>query len=215
MNMINEIFRAFAPEYMKRYPHMPIQHKKAMDAIVNCRSGNLGTTIYRCTVCEQTHLVPRSCGNRHCPWCQHHKTQEWLEKQLNKQVPGHHFLITFTVPEEIRPIIRNNQTVAYNALFKASSQALKKLAADKRFIGTDLPGFTSVLHTWGRKLPYHPHIHCVVAGGGISKSRDQWIPSRQDMFVHTRPLQNGRRLSTHSSITISGLSNSMYFFKDL
>jgi len=185
---INEIFRTFAPEYIKRFPHMPIVHRKVIDAIVDCRSGKLGTTIYRCSECGQKHYVSRSCGNRHCPLCQYHKTQEWMEKQLNRQVPGHHFMITFTVPKEIRSIIRANQRVAYSALFKASSQALKKLAKDKRFIGTDLPGFFSVLHTWGRRLQYHPHVHVVVAGGGLSKERDRWIPSRQDLFVHTRPL---------------------------
>jgi hypothetical protein len=97
-------------------------------------------------------------------------------------------MITFTVPKEIRPLIRSHQKVAYNALFKASSQALRKLAKDKRFIGTDLPGFTGVLHTWGRQLHYHPHVHYVVAGGGLSKDREGWLPSRKDLFVHTKPL---------------------------
>ncbi|MCP4750669.1 MAG: transposase, partial [Proteobacteria bacterium] len=93
-----------------------------------------------------------------CPQCQYHKTRDWIGKQLNKLVPGHHFMITFTVLEEIRPIIRRNRKAAYRALFKASSQALKKLAADERFVGTNLPGFTGVLHTWGRQLQYHPRI---------------------------------------------------------
>ena len=178
----------FSDEYIERYPNMPIQHRKVISAIINCRSGSYGTTVFRCSQCGQKHFVFRSCGNRHCPQCQHHKTQQWLEKQLNKQVPGHHFMVTFTVPEEIRSIIRSNQNTSYRALFKASSQALKKLAADKRFIGTDLPGFTGVLHTWGRQLQYHPHIHYIVAGGGLSKNRDRWFPSRQDFFVHVKPL---------------------------
>ena len=188
MKTINEIVHKFSPEYIERYPHIPPSHRKVINAIVNCRSGRLGTTVYRCIECGERHYVSRSCGNRHCPLCQHHKTQAWLEKQLNRQVPGHHFMITFTVPEEIRPIIRANQSLAYSALFKASSQALKILAKDKRFIGTDLPGFFSVLHTWGRRLQYHPHVHVVVAGGGLSKNKDRWLPSRKDLFVHTRPL---------------------------
>lgn len=97
-------------------------------------------------------------------------------------------MITFTVPEEIRSLIRSNQNTTYRALFKASSQALKKLAADNHFIGTDLPGFTGVLHTWGRQLQYHPHIHYIVAGGGLSKNKDRWLPSRKDFFVHVKPL---------------------------
>jgi hypothetical protein len=123
----------FGAEYVERYPNMPIQHRKIISAIVNCRSGSYGTTVFCCSECGQKHFVSRSCGNRHCPQCQHHKTQQWLEKQLDKQVPGQHFMITFTVPEEIRSIIRSNQNAAYRALFKASSQALKKLAADKHF----------------------------------------------------------------------------------
>lgn len=188
MKTINEIFRGFAPEYIDRFPDMPQHHRKVIDAIINCRSGEYGTTVYRCSECGQKHFISRSCGNRHCPQCQYHKTQHWLEKQLNKQVGGQHFMTTFTLPEEIRPIARQNQKLVYQALFKASSQALKKLAEDKRFIGTNLPGFTGVLHTWGRQLQYHPHIHYIVAGGGLSEDRSDWLPSRKDFFVHVKPL---------------------------
>ena len=188
MTTINEIFRAFAPEYIERYPNMPGHHRKVIAAIINCRSGKYGTTVYRCLKCGQKHFISRSCGNRHCPMCQYHKTQAWLEKQLNKQVGGQHFMITFTLPEEIRPIARQNQKLVYQALFKASSQALKKLAQDKRFIGTSLPGFTCLLQTWGRQLQYHPHIHYIVVSGGLSENRDAWIPSRKDFFVHEKPL---------------------------
>ncbi len=185
---LNEIFRSFAPEYKARFPNMPSHHYKAIQAIIHCRSGSYGTTAYRCTECGQLHFIARSCGNRHCPQCQYHKTREWLDKQLQRQVPGHHFMITFTVPQEIRSVIRQNQKVAYQALFKASSKALKILAADERFIGTNLPGFTGVLHTWGRQLQYHPHIHYIVAGGGLSKDRNQWIPSPKHFFVHVKAL---------------------------
>jgi uncharacterized OB-fold protein len=187
-NRINEIFKAFAPEYIKRFPNMPKHHRKTIHAIVHCRSGTYGTTVYHCAECGHLHFIARSCGNRHCPQCQYHKTREWLDKQLARQVPVHHFMITFTVPQEIRSIIRQNQKVAYQALFKASSEALKKLAADERFIGTNLPGFTGVLHTWGRQLQYHPHIHYIVPGGGLSKDRNQWIPSPQHFFVHVKAL---------------------------
>lgn len=93
-NKINDIFRMFSAEYIERYPNMPIQHRKIISAIKNCRSGSYGTTVFRCSQCGQKHFVSRSCGNRHCPQCQHHKTQQWLEKQLDKQVPGQHFMIT-------------------------------------------------------------------------------------------------------------------------
>ncbi len=188
MITINDIFRNFAPKYIEHFPNMPRHHRKVINAIINCRSGEYGTTVYHCRDCGKRHFISRSCGNRHCPQCQYHKTQAWLEKQLKKQVPGQHFLITFTLPEEIRSLARQNQLTVYKAIFKASSLALKKLAKDKRFIGTNLPGFTGVLHTWGRQLQYHPHVHYIVAGGGLSDDRSGWIPSRKDFYVHLKPL---------------------------
>ena len=144
--------------------------------------------LYQCEKCGQLHRVYRSCGNRHCPSCQHHKTRQWLEKQIKRQLPGHHFLLTFTVPEKLRRFIRKNQRVAYSALFKASSEAIKKLAPDEHYIGGDLPGFFGVLHTWGRTLEFHPHIHYVVPGGALSTTDALWHPSRIDFYLPVRAL---------------------------
>ena len=157
MSTIQTIVGAFAHEYLERYPPLPPPHQKALSAIWNCQSGHYGHSLYRCQHCGQQHRVNHSCGNRHCPQCQQHKTQLWLQHHLQKQLPGPYFLITFTVPETLRHFIRSHQQIAYHALFKASSEALKRLAKDERFIGTDLPGFTGVLHTWGRQLQYHRH----------------------------------------------------------
>jgi len=206
MTTINEIFKDYAAEYIKRNPKMPKHHRKVIGAIINCRSGEYGKTVFRCSDCGQLHFIARSCGNRHCPLCQYHKSQKWLEKQLAKQVPGHHFMITFTLPEEIRQMARQNQQLVYQAMFKASSQALKKLAKDKRFIGTNLPGFTGVLHTWGRQLQYHPHIHYVVAGGGLSDDRSKWITSRKDFFIHIKPLSAIYRAIFMKEIKSAGLN---------
>ena len=96
--------------------------------------------------------------------------------------------MTFTVPETLRPFIRSHQRLAYQAMFHASSLALNRLATDERFIGTDLPGFTGVLHTWGRQLQYHPHIHYIIPGGGLSKDRSAWLPSRANFFVPVKAL---------------------------
>jgi Putative transposase/Transposase zinc-binding domain len=133
-------------------------------------------------------VIYRCCGNRHCPNCQHHKSYQWLINQSERQLPGHHFLITFTVPEQIRRFIRSNQRICYSALFKASADTIKKLALDDKYIGADLPGFFGVLHTWGRKMPYHPHIHYVVPGGGVSKSDGLWHPSRIDFFLPVKAM---------------------------
>src|SRR2546426_349615 len=188
MTTLRDIFTAFAPEYLERYPHLPLAHRKVISAIPQCQSGHYGHSLYQCQHCGGHHRVNHSCGNRHCPQCQQHTTQQWLEHHLGKQLPGPHFLLTFTVPETLRPFIRSHQRLAYHALFQASATALKRLAKDERFIGTHLPGFTGILHTWGRQLQFHPPIHYIVPGGGLSKDGAQWLPSRANFFVPVKAL---------------------------
>lgn len=181
---INEIFKMYAHEYIDQFGEdMPSVHRKVINAIINCRTGYYGYMIYQCEECGKKHVIYTSCGNRHCPGCQQHKTHLWLEKQIDKQLPGHHFLITFTVPSSLRLFIRSHQHVCYSALFKSSSDTIKKLAIDEKYIGGDLPGFFGVLHTWGRELTYHPHIHYIVPGGAFSKDDELWHPSRIDFFL--------------------------------
>jgi hypothetical protein len=189
MTTINEIFQTFGSEYLQRYFHlMPKAHRKVIDAITACRTEACGLALYECEKCGEVHRVYRSCGDRHCPTCQYHKSRQWLQKQMKRQLPGHHFLLTFTVPESLRRFIRKNQRVAYSALFKASSEAMKKLALDQKFLGADLPGFFGVLHTWGRTLEFHPHIHYIVPGGALSTSDGLWHPSRIDFYLPVRAL---------------------------
>jgi len=205
MTTIRDIFTAFAPEYLERYPNLPPSHHKVIRAIQQCQSGHYGHSLYQCPNCGGQHRVNHSCGNRHCPQCQHHKTQQWLAHHLDKQLPGPHFLLTFTVPETLRPFIRSHQRLAYHAMFKASSLALKRLARDERFIGTDLPGFTGVLHTWGRQLQYHPHIHYIVPGGGLSADRSAWLPSRANFFVPVKALSPIYRAIWKEEMCTAGL----------
>ena len=108
MTSINEIFRTFGPEYLQRYANsMPKTHRKVIDAMMACRTESCGLAIYQCETCAESHQLYRSCGNRHCPTCQQHKTRQWLEKQINRQLPTHHFLITFTVPEDGLRIVQS------------------------------------------------------------------------------------------------------------
>lgn len=188
MGAITEIFRIFGPEYLQKYPHMPRQHRKVIYAIINCRSGEYGAAFYRCEGCGGQHRVDRSCGNRHCPQCQYHKTRQWLETQLEKALPVNHNMLTFTVPSLIRPFCRANQQAAYGAMFKASSGSIKILLKDPRFVGTELPGLTGVLQTWGRMIPYHPHIHYIVPAGGISTDRKKWITARNNFYLPVKAL---------------------------
>jgi len=206
MTTISEIFRTFAPEYIASFgSSMPQEHKKVMDAIVECRTEAAGISVYECEECGELHRVFRSCGNRHCPTCQNHKTQEWLERQMERQLPGHHFMITFTVPEQLRSIIRSNQRLSYSALFATSSEAIKKLATDKKYMGGDLPGFFGVLHTWGRTLEYHPHIHYVVAGGAFSTVDNTWHPSRIDFYLPVMALSRIFRAKFKDEMIKAGL----------
>src|SRR4030042_7056538 len=189
MATLKQIFGDYGPEYIERFGDtMPGEHRKVINAIVHCRTEVFGATIYRCERCGQNHMVYRCCGNRHCPNCQNHKTRQWLEKRINLQLPAHHFMIPFTVPEKIRAFIPRHQRPCYTAMFAASSQTLKKLVRNEKFIGADLPGFFGVLHTWGRKMPYHPHIHYIAPGGALSKSDQRWRPSRKDFFLPVRAM---------------------------
>jgi hypothetical protein len=206
MTTINEIFRTFAPEYLRRYGHsMPQQHKKIISAIIECRTETSGSAVYRCEKCGRSHVAPCGCGNRHCPQCQHRKSRLWLERQMSRQLPTHHFLITFTVPEQLRFFIRSHQRPAYSALFAASSLAMKKLAPDPKFIGADLPGFFGVLHSWGSMLQYHPHVHYVVPGGAISSQDQSWHPSSQSFYLPVHALSRIFRAKFYDRMKKAGL----------
>src|SRR4051812_3045157 len=167
---------------------MPREHKKGLPAITPRRTRALGTVLYACESCGRTHTVGRSCGNRHCPTCQQDKSQAWLENQLDRLLPCPYFLVTFTLPAELRALARSHQRVVYAALFEASSEALRALAADPKFVGTERLGFVGVLHTWGRTLDYHPHVHYVVPGGGVSADGSRWLPSRANFLVPVEAL---------------------------
>ena len=206
MTTIKDIFTTFGPEYIQRFgDRMPADHRKVIDAIINCRTGHYGASIYQCTQCGKSHVVYRCCGNRHCPNCQHHKTRQWLQTQLDRRLPGHHFMLTFTVPENLRRFIRSHKRLGYAAMFAASSQTIKKLAADPKYIGADMPGFFGVLHTWGRQMPYHPHIHYIVPGGALSKSDGKWYCSRIDFFLPVKAMSKIFKAKFRDIIKSSGL----------
>ena len=179
----------YGAQYLALYgDRMPQIHKKTIQYICDCRNGSFGTILYACNDCQNIQPVPCCCGNRHCPTCQHDKADQWLHKQIDKLLPTHYFLLTITLPKGLREVVRSNQKIAYAAMFSCAHKALKKLAKDKRFIGSTRIGYLAVLHTWGRMLQYHPHLHLVIPGGAVSEKGDEWLSSRQDLFVHTKPL---------------------------
>ena len=189
MSAIQKIFQMYGPQYLTLYgDRMPKLHKKTIQDITECRSGSFGTILYTCEDCQTIQTIPCCCGNRHCPSCQQDKTDQWLHKQMQKLLPTHYFLLTITLPQGLRNVARSHQKIVYAAMFSCTHDALKKLAKDKRFIGSTRIGYLAVLHTWGSMLQYHPHIHFVIPGGAVSENGDQWLSSRQDLFVHSKPL---------------------------
>jgi Putative transposase/Transposase zinc-binding domain len=206
MGLIQEIFRTHGPHYLARFGSaMPHSHKKVVEAIMGCRTETNGCVLYQCEDCAEAHLVPRCCGNRHCPGCQQHKAYAWLARQLERQLPTHYFMLTFTVPEPLRPFIRRHQRIAYGALFDTSASSIKKLAADPKRLGADTPGFFGVLHTWGRCLQYHPHIHYVVPGGAFDSQTRYWHASSTAFFLPVRALSIIFRSKFRDAMAEAGL----------
>ena len=140
MGRLQELFRTHGPAYLERFgAAVPRMHQKVIAAITECRTEAAGAALHECDACGQKHVVPRSCGNRHCPCCQQGKGLQWLGRQRGRQLPGEHFLLTFTVPEPLRAFLRRHQKIGYGALSSASAGAVKKLARDPKYIGETSP----------------------------------------------------------------------------
>ena len=157
-----------------------------MWAIERCRTEALGGQLFACPACSVVRYSYHSCRNRHCPKCQHQQTQEWLEVQRGLLLPVPYFLLTFTLPSELRQIASQNQKLIYNLLFRASAQAAQQLAQDPRFVGGQI-GLVGVLHTWTRNLLFHPHVHYLAPGGGHEDGRT-WHPACKRFFLPVKAL---------------------------
>ncbi len=165
MVTLADIFQQFGAAYCAQFGHnLLYSHKQAMQAIVQCRTAALGGHVYRCTACDHTEYRYHSCRNRHCPQCQGDKAHQWLARQQEMLLPIPYFLLTFTLPAPLRLLARKQQKLIYNLLFRASAAATQQLAQNPRWLGGDI-GLVGVLHTWGRNLAYHPHVHYLVPAG--------------------------------------------------
>jgi hypothetical protein len=184
---VADIFRLHGPQYRAQFgARMLPSHLRAMQDIETCRTAIRGGQLYYCAHCDQQRYSYHSCKNRHCPKCQNEQANQWLQAQQSLLLPVPHFLVTFTLPEELRALARSNQKTIYNLLFRASAQALLQLAQDPRFVGACL-GMVGVLHTWTRQLLFHPHVHYIVTGGGWSAD-DHWRASRSHFLVPVKAL---------------------------
>jgi len=182
MPNLADIFIRYHDEYLRQFgPQLLPSHRRAMNDIIACRTQALGGSLYRCPSCERKHYSYHSCGNRHCPRCGHDAAEKWAQKQSARIPRLPCFLLTFTVPHELNGLIRSHQNDLYRLLFHASSQAFTKLCADPRHLGAQ-PGMLGVLHTWGRNMGYHPHLHFIVPAGGIN-AKGKWLPTRYPDFL--------------------------------
>jgi hypothetical protein len=183
-----EIFRRYGPQYQAKYgDRMLPSHRQVMRAIERCRTAALGGHLFYCQECDETQYQYHSCRNRHCPKCQNGKAQQWLEMQQDLLLPAAYFLLTFTLPSELRKLARSHQKLVYDLLFRTSAAAVQHLAGDPRFVGGQM-GMVGVLHTWGRNLSYHPHVHYQVPGGGLAADGQTWLPTRKNFLLPVKAL---------------------------
>jgi ssDNA-binding Zn-finger/Zn-ribbon topoisomerase 1 len=188
MSTLAEIIQQYGPAYQQKFNDRLLpSHRRALWDIAHCRTAAFGGHLYQCPDCQAQHYQYHSCQNRHCPQCQYQAGQEWLTKQQALLLPVPYFMVTFTLPEAVRPLARSNQRLIYDLLFRASAAATKALAWDPRYVGGQI-GMVGVLHTWGRQLTYHPHVHYLVPAGALAADGQQWLASRPNFLVPVRAL---------------------------
>lgn len=173
-----DIVRRHGPEYLARFgASMPCHYRRALDAILSCRTPERGGHLYECAECSHRHFGFHSCNHRSCPKCGGEDAADWEQRQKAKLLPVPYFMVTFTLPEELRRTCRRHPELLYRLLFNESAATLQEIAAGPRHLGVEL-GFVGVLHTWTRQLGYHPHIHYVIPGGGLRADHRKWRKCR-------------------------------------
>jgi Putative transposase/Transposase zinc-binding domain len=185
---VADVFRRYGEAYRQRHgASLSTAQRRVMTAIEMCRTAALGGHIEQCDRCDHQRICYNSCRDRHCPKCQSMARAQWLADRQSELLDIQYFHVVFTMPQPIAAIAYQNKEKVYNILFKAASETLRTIAADPKHLGAQV-GFFAVLHTWGQNLLHHPHLHCVVAGGGLSPDGARWIACRPDFFLPVRVL---------------------------
>jgi hypothetical protein len=185
---VADIFRAAGPAYRATHAgHLSLAQLKVMTAIENCRTAALGGHVEACEDCGQWRIAYNSCRNRHCPKCQGAAARTWLAEREADLLPVGYFHVVFTLPAEIADIAFQNKALVYDLLFKAASETMLTIAADRKHLGARI-GITAVLHTWGSAMTHHPHVHMIVPGGGIASDGSRWVSSRLAFLIPVRVL---------------------------
>jgi len=170
---VGQIARSAGHQLVQSHPLTPEQHRVLRD-IARCRTAALGGHLEVCPACDLKHPAYDSCCNRHCSKCQALAAHRWLDKRLDRLLETHYFHVTFTLPAQLRGFARSHPVLVYDLLFQAATSTLLELGRDPNWLGAQL-GITAVLHTWSRKLHFHPHMHCVVTGGGLCLDQQRWV----------------------------------------
>jgi hypothetical protein len=185
---VAEIFRAHGPGYRQHHADLlSMEQLRAMRAIELCRTAELGGHVDECDRCGALCISYNSCRNRHCPKCQSLDKERWLEQRRRELLPVPYFHLVFTLPEALGPLVLRNQAVLYDRLFRAASEALLELTGEPHHLGAQI-GATALLHTWSQLLTYHPHVHFLVPGGGLSRDGRRWVRARRSFFLPVRAL---------------------------
>lgn len=183
---LQHVFSRFADSFLDSHPvHM--EGIKATKAIVKCRTAAMGGHVDQCDSCDDVKVSYNSCRNRNCPKCGNLKKEQWILDRTSELLPVSYFHTVFTVPHELNPLFLVNPKIMCTLLFKAASETLSKLALDPKFLGAQV-GVTMVLHTWGQNLSFHPHVHCIVPGGGLSPAGCSFVRSKKKFFIPVRVL---------------------------
>jgi hypothetical protein len=185
---VADIFRRHGEAFRRRHDaQLGRVERRVMSAIEACRTPALGGHVEQCDACGLIRCAYNSCRNRHCPKCQGLARAEWLEARQAELLPVPYYHVVFTLPVAAAEIAFHNKRVVYGILFRAAADALRDIAADPRHLGAEI-GAVAVLHTWGQALHHHPHVHCIVPGGGLSPDQTRWMPSRPGFFLPVRVL---------------------------
>jgi Putative transposase/Transposase zinc-binding domain len=212
---VADVFRRHGEAYREANAgHLDRCQRRVMAAIEACRTAALGGHVLCCKKCGHKEIAYSSCRNRHCPTCQGSAARAWLEARQADLLPVEYFHVVFTLPQQVAAVAYQNKEVAYGLLFEAASETLKTIARDPEHLGADI-GFTAVLHTWGQTLTHHPHVHCIVPGGGLSPDGTRWIACRPGYFLPERVLSSLFRGVFLGKLVAAHKDGRLRFFSDL
>jgi hypothetical protein len=212
---VADIFRAHGAAWRgANAGHLSLGQLKVMSAIEACRTAALGGHVAACQDCGHSHIAYNSCRNRHCPKCQGAAAKDWLAARQAELLAVPYYHVVFTLPAPLAHIAYHNKAVVYAILFKAAAETLITIAADPRHLGARI-GLTAVLHTWGSALTHHPHLHCIVPGGGISLDGTRWLSCRRGFFLPVRVLSRLFRRLVLEQLTAAHEARRLRFFGDL